>query len=348
VLFLEQIRAGDCVDAFGRPSGFADSVNRRWFQSVIDAFGLSGWACLLCDDGQSEGLAVSEVLDRCEGAPLLMNISGHLDHPEVLSRAQRRVFVDIDPGFTQYWHLQGTDTRLQRHDRFFSIAENLGRPGCPIPTLGLSWSRLRQPVVLEWWPFLPGPVDGPFTTVATWRCPYGGIETAGRRYTLKLHQFRRFRDLPRRAGHPFEAALDIHPADHADAAALAAGGWEVVEAGRVASDPFAFRSYVQRSLAEFSVAQGIYVETRSGWFSDRSVRYLASGRPVLLQDTGFSDHLPVGEGLVAFDDMAGAVRGAASIRSRYEEHSEAARDLAERYFSSEVVVDDFLAQVGLE
>jgi hypothetical protein len=346
VLFLEQIRAAACVDDAGRPTGFAESTNRRWFRELVDAFGLSGSACLVCDDGQTEGLTVSEVLEQSDGAVILVNISGHLRSARILSRARCRVFIDIDPGFTQFWHLQGVGARLEGHDHYFTIAESLGKRGCSIPSVGIPWKTMRQPVVLDWWPVEAVPAGATFTTVATWRCPSGAITASGHTFSQKHHQFRRYADLPALARRNFQAALDIHPSDRCDADSLTTGGWDVVDARTVAADPFAFRRYIQGSLAEFSVAQGVYVETKSGWFSDRSVHYLASGRPVLLQETGFSDNLPVGSGLVPFEDIGGAVRGAKDICARYAEHSEAARDLALRYFASDVVLGGFLDEVG--
>src|SRR5438132_6361065 len=130
----------------------------------------------------------------------------------------------------------------------------------------------------------------------------------------------------------FEIALEIDPEDSADLELLRGGGWSIVDPRRVAADPESFRAYVQGSGAEFSVAQGIYVETKSGWFSDRSVRYLASGRPVLVQDTGFSKNLPVGEGLIAFGSLEEAVAGAQAIAGDYGRHARAARAVAEEPF----------------
>jgi hypothetical protein len=347
VLVVEQIAEAACRDGVGLPCRFADSINRTWFRRLMHDFGWTGWCSLLCDNGESEGLAVGDVLERVDGAPLLVNISGHLDRPSILARIRRRVFVDIDPGFTQFWHVQGVPARLEGHNAYFTIAANIGRPDCAIPAAGVPWKTVRQPVILDWWPAQAPDEGAPFTTVATWRCPFGRIETESRRYSLKLHQFRRFAEVPRLAGLPFEVALEIHPGDQADADRLSRCGWRVTDAADVAADPAAFRLLVQRSMAEFSVAQGIYVETASGWFSDRSVRYLASARPVLVQDTGFGKELPTGEGIVAFQGLDDAVRGAHHIVTHLAGHVEAARDLAARYFSADVVLPRFVEQAGV-
>jgi hypothetical protein len=145
----------------------------------------------------------------------------------------------------------------------------------------------------------------------------------------------------------FEIALNIHPADTKDLNLLRQHGWEIVDPRTVVPDPIAFRCYVQTSGAEFSVAQGVYVETKSGWFSDRTVRYLASGKPALVQDTGFSRNYPVGDGLVAFRTLDEAVVGAEQIAGDYDRHCRVARSLAEAYFDSDQVLGGFAEQVGI-
>jgi len=174
--------------------------------------------------------------------------------------------------------------------------------------------------------------------VATWRGPYGRVEHAGRTYGVKLDEFRKVLPLPRRSGHTFELALDVHPDEGRDLAALREHGWRLVDPREVAGDPGLFRHYVQGSGAEFSVAQGIYVETSSGWFSDRTTRYLASGKPALVQDTGFSQTIPTGDGLLTFRTLDEAVVGAEAIAADYDRHARAARAIAEEYFDSDKVL----------
>jgi hypothetical protein len=270
-----------------------------------------------------------------EGGDLLINISGNVGSRALLRRFRRTAFVDIDPGFTQFWHEQGIEP-IPEHDVYFTIAENIGGSACPIPTCGIDWRPTRPPVVLAEWPRADGGFDR-FTTVATWRCPFGRIEP----YGLKHHEWRKFSGLPRLTGVPFEAALRIDGGDAADRNALDAQGWRLVDPAVVA-DPDGFRNYVRTSGAEFSVAQGIYVETQSGWFSDRSARYLASGRPVLVQDTGFASNLPVGEGLLAFRTLDEAVAGARAIVDDYDRHARTARAVAEAHFDSDKVLGALL------
>jgi hypothetical protein len=176
----------------------------------------------------------------------------------------------------------------------------------------------------------------------------GTIEAAGHRYGVKAHQWREFLELPALIPQQLEVALAIDPADEKDRRSLLEHGWHLVDPREVAGDPDRFRSYIQSSGGEFSVAQGIYVETNSGWFSDRTVRYLASGKPVLVQDTGFSRNLPTGEGLVAFSNLREAADGARQIAESYDSHALAARRLAEEYFDSDQILGMFLDDLGVE
>jgi hypothetical protein len=349
VIFVEQIAAADCRDDAGATVAFRDSLNVAYFRAVTNAFGLCGRAVLIRDDGpETEGLTYAELLDLAANAALLINISGHLALDSLTRLPRCRVYVDIDPGFTQYWHAQGvTGARLAGHDFYYTIGENVGCSGCRIPSVGVSWRHTRQPVVLDDWPATSTGWTQRFTTVANWRGPYGRIEHGGKAYGLKVHEFRKFLDLPRRAPGVFEIALNIHPADGGDLDALRDHGWTVVDPVGASADPDAFRRYVQGSGAEFSVAQGIYVETESGWFSDRTVRYLASGRPALVQDTGFSRTLPVGTGLLPFRTLDDAVAGAERIAADYDAHARGARALAEEYFDSDVVLGRLVEEIGV-
>lgn len=304
------------------------------FDAVVEQLGLAGSAALLDGDGLAvRGLAPEQLLERCSGAELLVNISGNLRWRPLLERVARRAYVDLDPGYTQIWHAEGRDLGLDDHDLHFSVGANVGTRRCPLPTGGLTWRPIRQPVVLDRWP----PVEGGFsrfTTVASWRGAFGRVAWKGASYGLKAHEFRRYVDVPASAALPFEIALDVHPADAADVARLRGAGWQLIESDAVAT-PAAFRRYVRGSGAEFSVAQGVYVETRSGWFSDRTVRYLASGRPAVVQDTGLRDALPVGEGLLTFATPAQAVACAREVAEDHPRHARAARRLAEAWFSPE-------------
>jgi hypothetical protein len=324
-----------------------DPRKLQWFEDVTRRFGIENRATLLCEGEAIIGPPLDDLMALAPEATLV-NISGHLTYPPLLRAFRRRVMVDIDPGFTQFWHQAGVaGANVEGHDVHFTIGELIGTPGCPVPTGGIDWRPTRQPVVLDDWPLTETSQFDRFTTIATWRGPFGPVEHGGRTYGLKVHEFRKFISLPRRSPHSFEIALDIHPAEERDLAALHENRWRVVDPHAVAGDIDAFRAYIQDSGAEFSVAQGMYVDTACGWFSDRTTRYLASGRPALVQDTGFSRILPVGEGLVAFRTLEEAVAGAAELANNYAEHCAAARRLAEDHFDAEQVLARFCEQAGI-
>ena len=349
VHLVEQIEPAQCVDADGRPTAFDASVNRAYFRQVTERFGLSSVATLICGNGEeTDGLSTSELFSIAARAALLVNISGNLRWPALLDRFHRKAYVDIDPGFTQIWHAAGTGALgLDLHDLHYTIAENLGHARCSIPTGGIDWRPIRQPVVLEDWPVSREGRSDRFTTVARWRAPFGPPQLGDRRFGLKHHEFRKFVEIPERVSQTCELALRIDPADGRDLDLLCRHGWEVVDPAQRADDPDTFRRYVQTSGAELSVAQGIYVDTWSGWFSDRTVRYLASGKPALVQDTGFGAHYPVGVGLIQFRTLDEAVAGATSIGERYDEHCAAARSIAETHFDAARVLGRFAEETGL-
>jgi hypothetical protein len=348
VLFVEQLDEASCVDAAGRPAPFERSANLAAFRAVTGAFGFAGSAALVRPDGgRVEGMALDELLERAARAELLVNIGGHLRWAPLLERLPHRAFVDLDPGYTQIWHAEGRDVGLDGHALTFTVGMNVGTATCALPAGGLQWRPIRQPVVLDRWPTVDGDdVLQGFTTVASWRGAYGPPAWGGRTLGVKAHEFRRFAALPEAVHVPFEVALDIDPGDAADADRLREHGWALRDPG-VVGTPDAFRRFVQESGAEFSAAQGVYVDTASGWFSDRTVRYLASGRPALVQDTGFGDELSGGEGLVAFSTMEEAIAGAREIAADYPRHSAAARRLAEEHFAGPVALAPLLEAAGL-
>jgi hypothetical protein len=350
VYFVERLSPAACADAAGRRCAFADSENRRHFEQVVDAFGLGERAALLGEDGERlAGLEPATIAAAAAAAEVVFNISGHLP-PGSLPGARRRVYVDLDPAFTQIWH---DDPSLAfsvgGHDDHVSVGLNVGGADCPLPIGGLDWVPTLPPVVLSEWPATPLPPGAlRFTTVSTWRSPHGAVQINGRPAALKHHEFRRLRGLPAEVeGAGFELALDIHPDDAADLEALRAAGWSVVSPREVAAGPEAFAEYVQGSGAELSAAQGAYVESDCGWFSDRTGAYLASGRPALVQETGLAPRLPVGEGLLTFSTPAEAAAGARRIIADPAAHAEAARAFAVERLDSDRVLGELLARLGI-
>lgn len=346
VIFIEELAANNCIDSSGKRTSFEESTNLKYFQQVAAEFGLSGLATLICpEENKSLGMTWAELLDIATAADLLVNISGHLTLEPLKCAPRRRAYIDIDPGFTQIWHAQANaGARLAGHDFYFTIGENIGSAECRIPTNGIPWRPIRQPVVLEEWPVSPAPDPCRFTTVASWRGPFGPLEHQGTMLGLKVHEFRKVVSLPARSAHTFEIALDIHANDAADRRLLQDHGWSIDDPQKAAGTPHAFRRFVQESGAEFSVAQGVYVQTNSGWFSDRTARYLASGKPALIQDTGFGRTYPIGEGLVPFRTLDEAIIGVERITSDYRGHCQAARAIAERFFDSDKVLGRLLEE----
>jgi hypothetical protein len=343
--FVEPLQPGAL-----QPSGalLNDSINAAYFKQILTAFGLDGRATLLlAGSQQTVGLRYEEVCEVARRADLLLNVSGMLAQEELISRIPVRVYLDLDPAFNQLWHaVQNIDMRFAGHTHFVTVGLALDQPDCSVPTCGLPWITSLQPVVLEHWS-QAGPIvhDG-FTTVGNWR-GYGSIEHNGVLYGQKAHSLRALIDLPTRIRKRFLPALAIHPDEKRDLEALRVNGWEVLDPAEVAGTPERYQRFLRGSWAELGIAKSGYVASRCGWFSDRSICYLASGRPVLAQDTGFSRFLPTGEGLFAFR-TAEDVQAVVQVLDRdYDGQCRAARALAEELFDSDKVLRRFLQSIGV-
>jgi hypothetical protein len=333
------------VAARGNP--LAASAATAYFRAVAARFGLTDSAALLYEaTRETVGLPYPRLVDAARRADVLVNVAGMLTDPDLAGPPRTRVYLDLDPGFVQVWHAQGIDMRFAGHTHFVTVGQNVGRPGCPVPTCGRDWVPTLPPVVLAEWPVGAGVEFDGLTTVANWR-GYGSAEHGGVFYGQKAHSFRPLFGLPSRVPVRFRPALAIHPGEVADVAALAANGWDVLDPAAVAGTPDAYRNFVCGSWAELGVAKSGYVNSRCGWFSDRSACYLAAGRPVVAQDTGFGDAVPTGEGLLSFrtaDDAAAAVE---AVRADYPRHARAARHLAAEVFDSDRVLPRLLRSVGV-
>jgi hypothetical protein len=347
ILFIDRLEPGMCVDRAGNAAPFAQSQNLRHLTNVMDRFGLSDCWTLRYDGGRDvAGVTHADVLDRLARSELLVNVMGFLDDPELLAAVPRRVFLDIDPGFGQMWRDLELHDVFAGHDDYVTIGENIGTPDCAIPTCGIEWITTKQPVLLDEWTIAPGGGGG-FTSIGSWRGQFGPIEHGGRTYGLRVHEFRRFIELPGRTAQAFEVALDIHDADADDRERLKEHGWTLTDPRIVAADPWRYREYIQGSTAEFMVAKNLYVQSGSGWFSDRSACYLASGRPVLAQDTGLAGLLPTDAGVLAFTSLDEAVEGVRAVVTDYERHAQAARDIAVEHFDSDRVLSRLLDRLGV-
>lgn len=314
------------------------------FRAQCERFGLGGNWAVLCDGQQVFGMTDRQLAALCNDCDLLINLCGALKDDELLRRIKRRAYFDLDPGFTQIW-AQQWDMDLSKHNLFFSVGLNVGQPDFPIPTRGLKWQTFLPPVALEYWPVQTVTPARPFTTIGQWR----GQEAVWKDeyYGPKREEFLRFIELPGETTQPIELALLIHETEAEDLTNLRMNGWELVNPHESAAGLDGFRSYIQQSRAEFSVAKSGYVKSHSGWFSDRTVCYLASGRPALVQDTGFEKTLPTGMGLLTFGTMEEAVRGIEAINADYTGHCAAARKLAEDWFDAAKVVQSILERTGV-
>jgi hypothetical protein len=290
------------------------------------------------------GPASEEIPKLCRSADLLLNVSAANPIREPFMRIPRRVFVDTDPTFSQVRILTCPyrNALASKHTSFMTFGENIGHTGCATPTAGLAWEATRQPIVLDCWPVTPGRESGNFTTLLAWDSfrfeEYGGV-----RYGMKSDSFRTVLDLPKLADARFELGLfdpDVVPD------AISEGGWLIKDGRAATRDSSHYQAYVRRSKAEFSVAKHGYVVSQCGWFSDRSATYLASGRPVILQDTGFSNTLPVGDGLLRYESFDEARVAVDEVKSRYARHCADAREVAVEYFDSRKVLTDLLGKVG--
>jgi hypothetical protein len=319
----------------------------RWFVSVMEEAGLEGSYSLLLDDGEAVGVDRAAVKQAIADAPALINVMGFLQEEDLLEAARKRVFLDVDPGFPHIWSELGLADPFAGHDRFVTVGGNVGSPGCLVPTRGLEWVAIRPPVCLDRWPAAAERPKAPFRSVGSWRGPYGPVEYEGRTLGLRVHEFRKFYELPERVEAPFEVALDIDPADSADIERLKAHGWQLADSAAAADSLAGYQRFVRDAGAEIGIAKNIYVDTDSGWFSDRSACFLASGRPVLVQDTGFGRHLPVGEGLVSFGSVDEAVAGAEAILGDQGLHSREARALAEEFFDAKTVLHGMLGEIDV-
>lgn len=283
-------------------------------------------------------------------ADVVFNIAGATRLAEEGLKVGRLVFFGTDPVYHEIAYVNDDPdvrTLVDEHDEFVTYGENLGEPDCPVPVFEPLRAKTRQPVLLDLWE-TQAASDGPFTTVCNWRQDGHDIQYKGETYYWsKHHEFLKFLDLPRRVGLPIELATDLVHLCPDVRRMLTSYGWRLADAHAFSADPWPYRDYVRASLGEFTVARDQNVRLRSGWFSERSACYLAGGRPVITQDTGFGKYLPTGEGLFAFNSMEEIVKAFEAIRADYGRHSRAARSIAEEYFRAETVLEKVISDLGL-
>ncbi len=319
---------------------------------VLRPFGLSGrWAFhALHDDGRCYGMSEQELKRVYASAELVINLHGGTRPLPEHAATGRLVYLETDPVQLQVEldaNLQQTIDFLDPHTAFFTFAENLGAPDCNLPVpKRFHFRPTRQPVVLDFWRAHDRSSREIFTTVANWKQPWRDVSLEGETYVWSKHrEFLKFVDVPRRTGRAFELALAGCEGD--ERRQLEEHGWRVCAAEEISTDLDHYRDYILESRGEFTVAKDQNVRLRTGWFSDRSATYLAVGAPVVMQDTGFGNVLPTGEGLFPFSTIDEAVYAIGEIEIDYTRHSRKASEIARDYFGSDVVLARLLEDVGV-
>jgi hypothetical protein len=333
VFYIED--TGECVyDPVENTRATDPRYGTRYINDALAPFGLGDRWSFVNYDGSYHGRSADEVRRFATDAELFINLSGGAWFwRDEYARIPRKVFIDSDPAFTQLaiakaepWYVEF----FRRFDRLFTFGANVGTPASPIPVGEFVWHHTWQPITLDDWTTERQPRDR-FTTVMTWQ-----IESFTDVGGNKDQEFVRFIDLPSRTQQPFELAIN------GPQKLLREYGWGTVDAMHVSRTPWDYRDFIQGSKAEFGVAKHTYVANRSGWFSDRTECYLAAGRPALVQDTGWSAHLPAGDGLLTFSTIDEAVDGIERINSRYAAHAGRAREIAREHFEAGNVLSRLL------
>jgi len=298
------------------------------------------WAYYDHHTGNWKGPISGNVKAIIASADLLLNLSCSNPIRLWLEDVPVRVLIDTDPVFTQIRNLTDNDRNslCRKHNVFFTFGENYGKENCTIPVDGFPWKPTRQPVVMQEWPLTKGPGNGNFSTVMKWES-YPGKTYNGQYFGMKSESFTPFIDLPSQTKQTLELSMSDHPEVQKE---LHKKGWKISNSLQLSSNPWAYQKFIQSSKGEFSIAKHGYVQANTGWFSERSTAYLASGRPVICQDTGFGETIKCGEGLVAFKTVDEAVAGLEKVNKSYEKHCKKARDLVEEYFNSKKVLDNLL------
>jgi hypothetical protein len=301
-------------------------------------------------DGARHGIPASRFERIVAEADLLLNVSGGTLLRDEYMANPCKIFVDTDPGWNHFVNFPKWDRSpgwqgsqgWRAHDHFFTYAERIGQPDCVLPELGIRWRKTRPPVIPDRWRSR-GPGKR-WTTVMTWDNFRTPIEYQGVTYGSKELEFGRVEELPRQAPATFEVAVGGANPPRERWRDL---GWSVTDSQRISRTAGGYRAYIEGSRGEFSVAKNVYVATRSGWFSCRSVCYLAAGRPVVVQDTGFSEFIPTGDGLLAFSTAEEARQGIIAVEQDYEHHRRKALEVGREYFGADRVLSTLLGEVGL-
>jgi hypothetical protein len=323
--------------------------NVGFVRRMMESYGLGDrWAYWDAINDVYHGLSREEVRRLYRESDALINLCGAVRLREEHMACPRRILVDTDPVYEQIKYAEADPAArayLKAHTHFFTYGENVGGPGWIVPLGGIPWQPTRPPVVMDEWP-IDEESPASFSTIATWENKGKNISFGGETYVWSKHvNFLRFLDVPKQSRQRFIMAM-LPPTPEIEAQVTAAG-WRLTDPRPVSASIDAYGDFIRGSRAEFTVAKDIYVRPKSGWFSDRSVCYLASGRPVVTMATEFSRFYPVGEGLFEYADKAGALESIKAVNADYARHAKAARRLAEEFFAAERVVGKMMKDAGL-
>lgn len=342
VWWLERYRPG--------PSAADDARRVSAYLVRMSEMGLGGRVLLYRADYGADGREwlgwrSDDAEDVLRGADLLLNFH-YAIHPSLLALPRCTALVDIDPGLLQFWITEG-QLAVARHDRYLTTGETVGKPGSLIPDCGVEWTHFRPPVCLELWPCVDGASGDAFTTVAGWwsgEYIKGVVNGHSVCYeNTKRVAFLNVLDLPRHTSQRLELALYLGDGDAVERRLFERRGWRVRRSQDVARTPEQYRGYIQLSRGEFSAAKPSCMQFQNAWISDRTLCYLASGRPAVVEDTGPSAFLPNGEGLFRFTTVAQAATALEVVNADYARHSRAARALAEEWFDGTRTMRELLA-----
>jgi hypothetical protein len=337
----------DCFDPVRREMTTSCAQGVSTLRRFFARFGLEdAWSVFDASAQKHFGLDAQSLRDACEQARLAISLAAVQPLPPT-PRAVR-VFIDLDPAYTQIRLAQG-DTALAEllasYARHFTLGEHIGQAGCLVPSGGISWFPTRQPVIVDLWTAPVADPAAPFTTIGRWNETRRAVELAGERFAWsKRDEWGRFIDLPKRSGATFVLAMDADK-EPADLAWLESHGWRVIDPLSVSADPFTYRDFILHSAGEFTTAKDLNIRLRTGWFSDRSACYLAAGRPVITHPTGFEDILGNGQGLFAVRTVEEAAAAVHAVRTAPAEQHEAARTIAAQHFAAEKVLTALLGQL---
>lgn len=335
-------------DPVKRELGSSYEHGIRAAAAFFDGVGFADrWIFVDSERGEAHGPGAARADAIVREADLLINLGGVNEIVPERRSGRPAVYIDIDPGYTQLRLVNDGALRalLDQHEHLFSFGENIGTPRSPLPTGGYKWHPTRQPVVLRFWQDA-GPPGVAYTTVGKWDIGDRDLEYRGQVFSWrKRSEWLRCIDLPARTGATFELAMDVDSVP-GDLELLRTHRWRILDPIALSADCWRYRDYLRASRGEFTVAKDMNVRLRSGWFSDRAASYLAAGRPVIEQDTGFGDVLPLGPGLHSFCDVEEAAAAVRTIESDYDRASRHATEVARECFAAERVLGRLLSDAG--